>query len=66
MDVVLIPVLQTVIVPVSEVVTLVDVVVAVVIDSIQQLGLTRVDVGVTVVAVVEVVEQVRVRIRVLD
>ena len=65
-DVVLVPVLQTVIVPVGEVVALVDVVVAVVVDSVQQLGLAWVDVGVAVVAVVEVVEQVRVRIRVVD
>ncbi len=65
-DVVLVPVHKAVIVPVGEVVTLVDIVVAVVVDPVQQFGFARVDVGISVVAVVEVVEQVRVRVRVVD
>ena len=65
MDVVLNPVLESVIVPVGEVVTLVNVIVAVVVYAVQQLRPTRIDVRIGVVAVVEVVEQVRVVIRVV-
>ena len=60
------PVVESVIVSVGEVVSLVDVVVAVVINTIEQFGPAGIHQWVGIVAVVEVVEQIQVVIRIVD
>ena len=60
------PVFEAVIVTVGEVVALIDEIIAIIVDSVQPLPLTRVDLRVAVIAVLEVVEQVTVIVHIVD
>ena len=60
------PVFEAVIVAVGEVVALIDEIIAIIVDSVQPLPLTRIDLRVAVIAVLEMVEQVTVIVHIVD